>query len=249
MKTKIFLLLMLCISVFVWGQKEPIRRDTSAVISVSPPQFTGIVNFNRLFNDNSMNNLVNYLNSNVVYPVYKPECYSEGTGIIQFVVTSEGELTDFKIINSVCPVIDNELIRILKTTAGMWKPGFNNEKPEDMESEVSMMFVASSKNKKFPKEYFKKRASYYCSFGNKLFLSKHKPQKALRYYDKTVKYLPYETCPLLMRGLCKYELGDREGASIDWERINDIGKYDADLFIKSLSYLPGYEEMLKIVRK
>jgi len=36
--------------------------------------------------------------------------------------------TDFNIVNSVFDTIDNEAIRTLKTTSGMWKPGYNDDK-------------------------------------------------------------------------------------------------------------------------
>lgn len=131
----------------------------------------------------------------------------------------------------------------------MWKSGYNNEIPVAMEREVSMMFVASDIHKNAPKEYFTKLASNYCAKGNKQFLEKHNPKKALKSYNQSIKYLPYESALLLLRGLCKYELGNRQGAINDWERINEIGSYDADWCIEQLSYLPGYDEMTAILNK
>ena len=62
--------------------------------------------------------------------------------------------------------------------------------------------------------------------GDNLFFKKLKMKKALKNYNKSVRYLPYETSPLLLRGLRKCELGDQDGNCINWNRINKIRKID-----------------------
>ncbi len=247
MKTKILILGIVCLPIFVWGQKNSTEKDTLQKIEVTPPEFTGIVNFNQLFNSSSMEDIGNYLSENFQYP--EEACYVEGTGIVQFVITADGELTNFTVINSVCPIIDHEFIRVLKTTSGMWRSGLNNEKPVDMEKEVSMMFVANQQNKTNPKEYFAKMATNHFIKANTLFLEKHNLKKALRNYDQTIKYLPYDASSLLERGLCRYALGDLNGARNDWERINRIGSFDASTLMDEMTSLNGYDEMIAIIEK
>ena len=245
MKTKILFIVILCLPISIWAQKGA-SPYTLSKIEVTPPEFTNIKNVAMLFNNNNPALIENYLKEHTVYPEEAAKCYKQGTAVVQFIVTSEGEVTDFKVINSVCPMIDEEIIRVLSTTNGMWKPGIRDQKPADMEQEVSMMFVASRANRNSPVEYFTRQAKNLWVRGNTLFLEKHNPKKALKFYNESVKYLPYDPSTLLLRGFCKYELGDREGARSDWERVNTIGKYDADEFIQNLAYLPGYDEM-KIV--
>lgn len=239
----------MCLPIFIWGQEKSTERDTLNKFDVTAPMFTGIENVNMLFDENQREDINDYLTKHINYPEEAARCYKQGTAVVQFVVTANGELTDFKMINSVCPVIDQELIRVLETTSGMWKFGLKDEKPADMEQEVSMMFVANPENKTAPYEYFTKLARNHFVKANDLFLEKHNYRKALKSYDQTIKYLPYDASTLLVRGLCKYEMGDREGALSDWERINKIGSFDADWFIENLSYFPGYEEMIAIINK
>lgn len=238
---------MLILPIIGFGQ-EQINTQIKQV-KVTRPEFTGIENVTQFINNGKMESIGDYLNKNIEYPEEAALCYKQGTAVVQFVVTADGEITGFNVINSVCPIIDKELIRVLKTTGGMWKPGFNNENPVDMPREVSMMFVADPTNKNAPKEYFTKLASNHFFKGNIEFLEKHNLRKALRNYNESIRYLPYDASSLLLRGLCKYELGDREGAVRDWERINEIGSYDADWCIEKLSYLPGYDEMLTILEE
>jgi len=247
MKTKILLFVIICLPIFVWGQKEVILQDTSDVVSVTPPEFTGIENVNLRVNDVQSDAFRDYLTKNIKYSEEAAKCHKQGTAVVQFVVTADGELSDFEVLNSVCPVIDEELIRVLKTTDGMWKPGLNNEKPVNMEKEVSMMFVADPKHKSAPYEYFTKLAGNYCIKANTLFLEKHNLKKALKNYNQIITYLPYDASTLLVRGLCRYEMGDREGAISDWKRVNEIGTYDADWCIESLADLEGYDEMQTVL--
>ena len=41
------------------------------------------------------------------------------------------------IINSVCPVVDEEIIRALKNTNGKWLPGYNNGKPVEYTDQIA----------------------------------------------------------------------------------------------------------------
>jgi TonB family protein len=249
MKTKILLFVIICLPIFVWGQKNSSVRDTLGNVDVTPPEFTGIVNVNNLLNSNSIDDLGNYLSENIQYPEDAARCYKQGTVVVEFVVTANGELTDFNVINSVCPIIDQEFIRVLETTSGMWKPGYNNGRPVPMETETSMMFVASEQNKTNPKAYFTKIATTHFTKANTFFLEKHKLKKALRNYDQTINYLPYDGSTLLMRGLCRYGAGDMDGACSDWERINRIGSFDASNLIDEMTSLKGYDEMMAIIEK
>ena len=251
MKTKIFLLVVLFLPIFVWGQEDKMISYTSETIEVTPPEFTGIKNTALLFNGNNTMTIEKYIIDNFVYPNQALNCLNQGTIVVQFVVNENGELSDFNVINSVCQLIDKEFIKLLKTTDGMWKPGMNNGKPYEMDKEVSMMFVASlaDKDMNAPREYLTKLARNCFVKANALFMEKHHLKRALNKYNECVKYLPYESSTLLVRGLCKYEMGDIDGARKDWERTNEIGVVDADDYINKLCYLKGYDEMLAILKE
>jgi TonB family protein len=206
MKAKIFILAVLILPIAAMGQIFHKNVDISEV-KVTPPVFAGI----EIVPDETEsqgNILVKYLAEYFQYPAHAAECGDQGTGVVQFVVQPDGKLTDFRVINSISRELDKEFIRVIKTTEGMWKPGSNNGKPVQMEKEVSMMFVADNiwcANK--PIEYFTKLAKAYFARANSLFVEKHNSKKALRNYDLTIKYLPYNKSVLELRGLCRYERG------------------------------------------
>lgn len=248
MKTKNFILAVLILPIAAMGQILHRNVDISEV-KVTPPVFAGI----QIVHDepgSEADLLGKYLAEYFQYPESAKRCGDQGTGVVQFVVQPDGKLTDFRVINSVCRELDKEFIRVLKTTEGMWKPGNNNGNPVQMEKEVSMMFVADWEwcgNK--PIEYFTKKARAYFAKANTLFLKKHNSKKALKNYDLTIKYHPYDESALLLRGLCRYENGNLEGARTDWERISKLSGYDANSFIEELTSLKGYDEMMATLEK
>jgi tetratricopeptide (TPR) repeat protein len=171
----------------------------------------------------------------------------QGTEVIQFTVTSTGELTDVVVINSVSPQIDMELMKVLRVTSGKWNPAYQNGQPVDMVREVSVVF------KLFKTDDFISMARDYASLGNKKLFAENNPKEALKYYDMGINLLPNEYALLLMRGICKYELGDSEGARKDWNRfkiIPDNGNNHAIPYtVEDISNRDGYAEMLKIILK
>lgn len=248
MKTKIYLIVLLFLPVISFGQE---KRKVLSEVKVTPPSFTGIKNVVDVINNDQQESIDAYLADNFQYPDVAAECYKQGTGVVQFMVNSNGEVNDFHVVNSVCPEIDQEFIRVLKTTNGMWKPGYKNNVATEMENEVSMIFIASQTNMINPVEYFTSNAKRSYTKANDLFITKGNPKKALKYYDNSIKFLPYDTSSLLLRGLCKYELGDEQGALKDWNRINELGKFNVnvDELYSNLSDMKGYAEMNNILKK
>ena len=144
MKTKIIFLLCMIVSIIALGQNQKVEEMKNVLekseVEVNPPKFTGIENFLTLQENEKFESIAVYLCKNVSYPEKAIEYYREGTEVVQFVVTPSGELTDFTVINSVSSEIDQEIIKVLKTTREMWKPGLNNGNPVAMLKEVSMVF-------------------------------------------------------------------------------------------------------------
>ena len=92
------------------------------------------------------------------------------------------------------------------TTSGMWRPGYNNGDPVAMEKEISVVFKTQDSTD------FDALAIKYLRKGNKELFVNNNPKKALRYLNHGMKYRPSEDCLLISRGICKYQLGDKEGA-------------------------------------
>ena len=216
MKRNLIILIGLAVTVVSIGQGS--LNILPEKDSITPPEFT-VEKATWLGPD--IRTISEYLKSYTQYPEDSEKQRLVGTEIVEFVVTSTGVLTDFRVINSVSDEIDKEMIRVLKETRGLWNPGLINGTPVPMKKEVSLTFVPNDSYDLI--EIAKKNLEQ----GNeKLFVEKN-PKGALEYYNQAVVILPYEKYILALRSLCKNELGDKQGAREDWERIINMGMGDA----------------------
>jgi TonB family protein len=65
--------------------------------------------------------LVNFLKSNVEYPADAASRKVEGTVLVSFVISKDGEVGNVKVIHPVSPDIDREAVRVIKLMP-KWKP-------------------------------------------------------------------------------------------------------------------------------
>lgn len=254
MKKLLILLFIISISMLGLAQNELPKTDVNInEVAVSPPVFMGI-DINYLADDMNPDRLMRrYLERNVEFPAEAVRCHKQGTEVIQFDVTASGEITNMKIINSICPEIDNEVMRVLASTSGMWKPGQNNNTPVRMTKEFSMPFVLQD----FPygryenvNQLFTAIARNHFKVGSKKLFIKQKPKKALKAYNQGIKYRPNDPALLINRGLCRHELGDKEGAIRDWQRAISFGS-EVDLlqYAYGAEDFQAYAELLKVLNK
>ena len=53
-----------------------------------------------------------------------------------------------------------------------------------------------------------------------------------------------------MRGICRYEVGDKVGALEDWNRLNTLGdNIDMSEYAGNLQGMKGYEELMAVLKK
>lgn len=250
MKKLLLIPILLCFTLVCLSQNEnPISSNLSEV-KVSPPSFTGISDYNLLMQNAASDPIREYIVKNASYPKHAKKCMVEGIEVVQFTVDEIGSISDIEIINSLCPTIDSEIIRVLKTTNGMWKPGLNNNTPTAMTKEISIMYrLYDEGNYNSTSELFKHRATTCFTTGSKHLLQKRNAKKALKHYDHGIRYLPYDKCLLMTRGLCRYELGDIEGAKSDWERIRSLGGIDMAEMAYDIKNMKGYEVLTQLATK
>lgn len=72
--------------------------------------------------------LLRYISMNVEYPQIHREDDISLTALIRFVVNTDGTTSDFKVIKSIHPSFDNQLIKAIKN-AGKFTPGIKDGKP------------------------------------------------------------------------------------------------------------------------
>ncbi len=201
---------------------------------------------NMVSSDYPEQNIDDFLRKNVNYPEISVERRIQGTEVIQFTVTPKGRLTKFKVLNSLSPEIDKELYRVLRMTSGKWNPGILEGKPVEMRQEVSINFFID------PIQFIIADAKDYLEKGNKLMYSKNKPRKAIYFYDKGIRLLPNDETLLAARGLCKFKLGDKNGANRDWDRLMVLAKRNGtSIEIENMAITPDnskeYDEMLRVL--
>jgi protein TonB len=66
-----------------------------------------------------------YLSSNIKYPVVAEENGVQGRVVCTFVVERDGSITDVRVIRSVDPSLDKEAVRVVKSMP-KWIPGKQN---------------------------------------------------------------------------------------------------------------------------
>jgi len=233
--TGIFILL----SVFTFGQIQ--KQNMLQEIKCTPPQFTGIKKV--VPEKSNFQTIDDYLRKNVTYPTEDAEDCIQGTEVVRFIVTPSGNVTDFMVVNSVSNNIDNMVIRTLRNTNGMWKPGTNDDKPEAMEKEVTLVFKLGELSN-FEFNYLAKK--YYAK-GNEMFFTKSSPRKALKYFDKGIVLLPNDKALLVQRGLARYQIGNKDGALRDWNRVKTLGGFESKEYLENIGNLKGYAELNRIL--
>jgi TonB family protein len=185
----------------------------------------------------------------IQYPEISKDSHIEGTEVVQFVITTKGEVTDFKIINSLSPEIDEEVLRVLKTTNKMWRPGLNEGKPVAMGKEIAIIFKDNFFNENpVYVTHFVDQAKKFFNVGNKQLYVKKNSKKALKFYNRAVCYLPKDKALLVTRGMCRFELGDEKGACQDWNRIKSLGGFESDAYLNNFCEMKGYKEMVSTLQ-
>jgi len=100
----------------VIAQPEPPKEEETKVFDVveQMPSFPG-----------GTAALMQFLGSNIKYPVVAEENGVQGRVIVTFVVEKDGSITDVRVIKSVDPSLDKEAVRVVKSMP-KWIPGKQN---------------------------------------------------------------------------------------------------------------------------
>lgn len=225
------ILLFLLIGTAISGQEE--KTIELGEITVTPPTFMGEEYAAEKLAEAETKTINDFLAKNVIYPDRAKSLSREGIVVAQFVVTETGDISNIEIINPVSHDLDAEVIRGIRKTNGMWRPGSNNGQPLAMVKEACVCFEIgfSENSRELTAQKFTKLARYHFSRGAKRLLEKQHPKAALRAFNNAMIYQPLDKALLLNRSYCKYALGDIEGARDDWNRIIELGGPDASFAV------------------
>ena len=93
---------------------EPVKPEPAPDVVEVMPSFPG-----------GQSALMQYLNSNIKYPVVAQENGVQGRVVVSFVVEKDGSITDVRVVRSVDPSLDREAMRVVKSMPH-WIPGKQN---------------------------------------------------------------------------------------------------------------------------
>ena len=98
------------------AEPEPVKEEETKVFDVveQMPSFPG-----------GQSALLQYLSSNIKYPVVAEENGVQGRVVCTFVVEKDGSITDVRVVKSVDPSLDKEAVRVVKSMP-KWIPGKQN---------------------------------------------------------------------------------------------------------------------------
>lgn len=96
------------------------QNDTTANVVEIPPKFPG-----------GDKGLMEFLNNNIKYPPAIAHKRIEGRVIVKFIVTEKGTIKDIEVEKSVDPLLDKEVIRVVRKMP-RWRPGKRNGKKVDV---------------------------------------------------------------------------------------------------------------------
>ncbi len=103
-------------------EKVTIPEDIDDEIFIkveNPPQFNG---------KDAETGFREYIRDNLNYPQIALENGISGKVLVQFVVDQKGNVIDVQVVRGVDASLDNEALRLIKSSSGLWVPGKQREK-------------------------------------------------------------------------------------------------------------------------
>lgn len=107
-------------------KKSQKKKILTTCVSETMPEFPG-----------GNTALMSFIQQNIQYP--DPDICITGKVIVQFIISTDGNITNAKIVRGVHPKFDKEALRIVKLMP-KWKPGTQKGKPVAMEYTIPVSF-------------------------------------------------------------------------------------------------------------
>jgi len=128
---KIIILLMMALPILGLAQEEA-KESVFEVFDVSQKaEFPG-----------GDEGLQRFLAENITFPTEALENEYQGTVMLIFVINKKGNVVDAEIMNKgVChKSLEQEALRVIKSTSGMWKPAIQRDKEVNMRFRLPVKF-------------------------------------------------------------------------------------------------------------
>ncbi|WP_319501678.1 hypothetical protein [uncultured Draconibacterium sp.] len=242
MKTIKILFICMIASIFAYAQ-ENVPPHMMGDVEVMPPKFTAVK-----YTADDANSLKNYIAQRFANQT-ESEQVREGTQVVQFVVNTDGTVSNIHTVNSVSPTIDNLITGILEETDYMWKPGQNNGVPVAMEKEIAIQIKVGPTSTSADRRDFTEIAKGHFSKGAEKLFVDGKTKKAVRYFESAIRYKPYDQATLYMLTICELDRGNSQKAQAYIDRFKKQGG-NLDILEENLAQkvksMEAYDELSQL---
>jgi protein TonB len=119
---------------------EVVEQPKEEVVEAAPEEVFLVVEEMPSFGSGDANAFRSYVSANMRYPEVAAENGIQGRVFVQFVVESDGRLTNVKVIRGVDPALDKEAIRVVEGSP-KWNPGKQRGKPVRVSFTFPITFV------------------------------------------------------------------------------------------------------------
>ena len=127
MKNALLILALSCITLGAFAQSN---KNTDEKSTAVPASFKG-----------GLEALYSYLAKHTVYPPLALENDIQGDVIVMFVVTKQGHVQNVEVVSKKFGFgLEEEAIRVIKSTSGMWTPAVQDGVPVNMRYRIPIKF-------------------------------------------------------------------------------------------------------------
>jgi len=118
-----------------------------------------------------------------------------------------------KILEGIDDEFNKRFIKVFNRSRKDWKSATLNEKLVSVQMTVELLYSTSAAT--IPSYFATQKANE--AYGNKDY------EVAIYYYDKALQAKPTDKENLYRRGMCKFQLGNKDAACEDWNKAKAIG--------------------------
>jgi tetratricopeptide (TPR) repeat protein len=202
---KTIFILAFFISLIQFGNSQNFRNEKM-------PEFNG-----------GDNGLVEFIRTNLHYPVYARDNCITGKEYAWFIITPEGKVDSVRIMGGIHESLDQEAMRVVKLTSGHWNPGKRNDTAIAVQYRLPFNFQLVNTGCHDRDYYYKEGLK---------FLHKEKFDKALLSFDEAIKKDTFFVDALYNSAMINIKLKNFQTACNYLNRVKFAGKKEVDELIK-----------------
>jgi TonB family protein len=165
-----------------------------------------------------------FLATNIVYPIRARDNCKLGIVVVEFTVTTSGNVDSIEVIHSIDKDLDAEAIRVAKLSSGKWTPYMRNDTAFNTRLTLPVKFTIKNAGCKDNDYYYNEGVE---------FSKEQKYDEAFLSFTKAIKLNPYDMDAHYNCAVVKIKTKDFETACIYLNKIRQSGsKLGADLIEK-----------------